>query len=118
MQLIIQEIVPKDRDVFVDLGSGVGQLVIHMAGGSKVRKAIGVEIASLPNHYAQNLSIEWMKWYGKKFRPFELHKGDFLDEKFRDLITKEATIILINNYAFTADLETRIKRYVSFLVGV
>ncbi|VDK31383.1 unnamed protein product [Gongylonema pulchrum] len=51
-----------------------------------------------------------MKWYGKKFRPFELHKGDFLDEKFRDLITKEATIILINNYAFTADLETRIKR--------
>ncbi|EJW83343.1 hypothetical protein WUBG_05745 [Wuchereria bancrofti] len=51
-----------------------------------------------------------MKWYGKKFRPFELHKGDFLDEKFRDLITKEATIILINNFAFTAELETRIKR--------
>lgn len=51
-----------------------------------------------------------MKWYGKRFRPFELHKGDFLDEKFRDLITKEATIILINNYAFTAELETRIKR--------
>ncbi|VDK75523.1 unnamed protein product [Litomosoides sigmodontis] len=113
MQMIIQEIVPKDRDVFVDLGSGVGQLVIHMAGGSKVRKAVGIEIASLPNRYAQNLSVEfkkWMKWYGKKFRPFELHKGDFLDEKFRDLITKEATIILINNFAFTAELETRIKR--------
>ncbi|VDN06661.1 unnamed protein product [Thelazia callipaeda] len=113
MQMIIQEIVPKDRDVFVDLGSGVGQLVIHMAGGSKVRKAVGIEIASLPNHYAQNLSVEfkkWMKWYGKKFRPFELHKGDFLDDKFRDLITKEATIILINNFAFTAELETRIKR--------
>uniref|UniRef100_A0A8R1XRA3 Histone-lysine N-methyltransferase, H3 lysine-79 specific n=1 Tax=Onchocerca volvulus TaxID=6282 RepID=A0A8R1XRA3_ONCVO len=113
MQMIIQEIVPKDRDVFVDLGSGVGQLVIHMAGGSKIRKAVGIEIASLPNRYAQNLSVEfkkWMKWYGKKFRPFELHKGDFLDEKFRDLITKEATIILINNFAFTAELETRIKR--------
>ncbi|MCP9264205.1 Histone-lysine N-methyltransferase, H3 lysine-79 specific [Dirofilaria immitis] len=107
MQMIIQEIIPKDRDVFVDLGSGVGQLVIHMAGGSKIRKAIGIEIASLPNRYAQNLSMDEMVW--QKFRPFELHKGDFLDEKFRDLITKEATIILINNFAFTAELETRIK---------
>lgn len=59
-----------------------------------------------------------MKWYGKKFRPFELHKGDFLDEKFRDLITKEATIILINNFAFTAELETRIKRFVPLFVSV
>lgn len=58
--------------------------------------------------------FRWMKWYGKKFRPFELHKGDFLDEKFRDLITKEATIILINNFAFTAELETRIKRFVQY----
>lgn len=52
----------QDRDVFVDLGSGVGQLVIHMAGGSKVRKAVGIEIASLPNRYAQNLSVEFKKY--------------------------------------------------------
>ncbi|VDK43913.1 unnamed protein product [Anisakis simplex] len=113
MQSIIEEIVPKERDVFVDLGSGVGQLVIHMAGGSRVKKAVGIEIATLPCKYADNLSAEfkkWMKWYGKKFRPFELFEGDFLSEQFRDLITKEATIIFINNYAFTAMLENRIKR--------
>lgn len=51
----------KERDVFVDLGSGVGQLVIQMAGGSRVRKAVGIEIASLPNKYAQNLVIEFKK---------------------------------------------------------
>lgn len=56
-----------------------------------------------------------MKWYGKKFRPFEIFKGDFLDERFRELITKEATIIFINNYAFTADLETKIKRLLIML---
>ncbi|KHN84878.1 Histone-lysine N-methyltransferase, H3 lysine-79 specific [Toxocara canis] len=113
MQMIIEEIVPKERDVFVDLGSGVGQLVIHMAGGSRVKKAVGIEVATLPCKYAENLSAEfkkWMKWYGKKFRPFELLEGDFLSESFRDLITKEATIIFINNYAFTAMLENRIKR--------
>ncbi|VDM38102.1 unnamed protein product [Toxocara canis] len=110
MQMIIEEI---ERDVFVDLGSGVGQLVIHMAGGSRVKKAVGIEVATLPCKYAENLSAEfkkWMKWYGKKFRPFELLEGDFLSESFRDLITKEATIIFINNYAFTAMLENRIKR--------
>uniref|UniRef100_A0A9J2P870 Histone-lysine N-methyltransferase, H3 lysine-79 specific n=1 Tax=Ascaris lumbricoides TaxID=6252 RepID=A0A9J2P870_ASCLU len=113
MQMIIEEIVPKERDVFVDLGSGVGQLVIHMAGGSRVKKAVGIEVATLPCKYADNLGAEfkkWMKWYGKKFRPFELLVGDFLSEQFRDLITKEATIIFINNYAFTAMLESRIKR--------
>jgi hypothetical protein len=35
--------------------------------------------------------------------------GDFLDPKYRTLITKEATIIFINNFAFTPELEARIK---------
>lgn len=59
--IVILVMLFQDRDVFVDLGSGVGQLVIHMAGGSKIRKAVGIEIASLPNRYAQNLSVEFKK---------------------------------------------------------
>lgn len=51
-----------------------------------------------------------MAFYGKAHSPFELHHGDFLDDKFRDLILNEATIIFINNYAFRSDLEARIKR--------
>jgi hypothetical protein len=43
-------------------------------------------------------------------RPFELERGDFLDLQYRDLITKEATIVFINNYAFTSHLEDAIKR--------
>jgi H3 lysine-79-specific histone-lysine N-methyltransferase len=94
LQMIIDELKPKDRDVFVDLGSGVGQLVAHMAGGSKVKKAVGIEIADVPGQYAETLRVEflrWMKWYGKKCRPFQLNRCDFLDPKCRDLITKEAT---------------------------
>lgn len=48
--------------MFVDLGSGVGQLIIHMAGGSKVKKAVGIEIAPLPSLYAENLSVEFKKY--------------------------------------------------------
>lgn len=50
-----------------------------------------------------------MAWYGKSCSPFELERGDFLDEKYRDIITQDATIIFINNYAFQSDLEMRIK---------
>jgi tRNA G46 methylase TrmB len=48
MQTIIDEIKPTSQDVFVDLGSGVGQLVAHIAGGSRVKKAFGIEISELP----------------------------------------------------------------------
>ncbi|KAI6182583.1 Histone-lysine N-methyltransferase, H3 lysine-79 specific [Aphelenchoides bicaudatus] len=112
MQMIIDEINPKGHDVFVDLGSGVGQLVAHMAGGSKVKKAFGIEISELPAKFAARLEEEFrklMRFYGKKTRCFSLDRGDFLDRKYRDLIIKEATIIFINNFAFNPDLESRIK---------
>uniref|UniRef100_A0A7E4VW31 Histone-lysine N-methyltransferase, H3 lysine-79 specific n=1 Tax=Panagrellus redivivus TaxID=6233 RepID=A0A7E4VW31_PANRE len=112
LRSIIEEIEPKDTDVFVDLGSGVGQLVVQMAGGSKVKRAAGIEIADLPSAFAKKLELEFkslMRWFGKKYRPFTIHQGDFLDKQFEQLI-QDATIIFINNYAFQADLETRIKK--------
>ena len=51
-----------------------------------------------------------MNWFGRPFQPFELLHGDFLSTDYRKLITEEASIIFINNYAFQSDLETRIKR--------
>lgn len=51
-----------------------------------------------------------MNWFGMKYGNFELEHGDFLSPKYRELITQEATIIFINNYAFQSDLETRILR--------
>jgi hypothetical protein len=112
MQMIMDEIELKDKDIFADLGSGVGQLVVHVAGGSRVKKALGIEIAQLPCRFASLLEVEfrkWMKWFGKKYRPFQLCAGNFLDSKYREQIM-EATVIFINNYAYQADLESRIKR--------
>ncbi|CAD5206712.1 unnamed protein product [Bursaphelenchus okinawaensis] len=113
MQMIIDELKPTNQDVFVDLGSGVGQLVAHMAGGSKVKKAFGIEIAQLPAKFAAKLEEEFrklMKFFGKKVRPFSLERGNFLESNYRELITQDATIIFINNYAFQSDLEAKIKQ--------
>uniref|UniRef100_A0A1I7YPY2 Histone-lysine N-methyltransferase, H3 lysine-79 specific n=1 Tax=Steinernema glaseri TaxID=37863 RepID=A0A1I7YPY2_9BILA len=113
MQAIIEEINPTKKDVFVDMGSGIGQLVIHMAGVSSTQKSVGIEVADLPSSYSKHLESEFlkfMKFFGKNPRRFQLEQGDFLDMKFRRLITEEATIILINNMMFSPELDTRIKR--------
>ncbi|PIO56604.1 histone methylation protein DOT1, partial [Teladorsagia circumcincta] len=112
MQMIIDQTVFRDSDVFLDLGCGVGQLVMYVAGGTKVKKSVGIEINDLPAKYGAAMSEDfskWMKWWKKKCRPFQLIHGDMLDEQFRTLITQEATIIFINNYAFEPSLDLHIK---------
>uniref|UniRef100_A0AC35TGM8 Histone-lysine N-methyltransferase, H3 lysine-79 specific n=1 Tax=Rhabditophanes sp. KR3021 TaxID=114890 RepID=A0AC35TGM8_9BILA len=115
METILPQLGLTDKDVFVDLGSGVGQIVCHVAGGSKVKLAVGIEIADLPSRYAENMKEEFqksMKWHSKKFREFRLEKGNFLDNKYRPLILEQATVLFINNYAFSSDLDFAIKQYI------
>ncbi|KAK6010169.1 histone methylation protein DOT1 [Ostertagia ostertagi] len=85
---------------------------MYVAGGTKVKKSVGIEINDLPAKYGAAMSEDfskWMKWWKKKCRPFQLIHGDMLDEQFRNLITQEATIIFINNYAFEPSLDLHIK---------
>uniref|UniRef100_A0A0N4Z1V7 Histone-lysine N-methyltransferase, H3 lysine-79 specific n=1 Tax=Parastrongyloides trichosuri TaxID=131310 RepID=A0A0N4Z1V7_PARTI len=113
MATILEDLKLNDKDVFVDLGSGVGQIVCQVSGSSKVGKAVGIEVADLPAKYARRMEFEFsrmMRWHNKKFRQFKLHHGNFLDQKFRKLITEEATVIFINNYAFHEKLNMEIKR--------
>uniref|UniRef100_A0A0K0DAT7 Histone-lysine N-methyltransferase, H3 lysine-79 specific n=1 Tax=Angiostrongylus cantonensis TaxID=6313 RepID=A0A0K0DAT7_ANGCA len=112
MQSIIDQIGFREQDVFLDLGCGVGQLVMYVAGGTKVKKSVGIEINDLPARYGAAMGEDfskWMKWWKKKCRPFQLIHGDMLDEQYRTLITQEATIIFINNYAFEPSLDLHIK---------
>lgn len=41
------------EDVFVDLGSGVGQVVLQMAAATPCRICFGVEKAEVPSKYAE-----------------------------------------------------------------
>lgn len=41
----------------MDLGSGVGNVVLQIAGASRVRKAVGIEIASIPAKAALALEM-------------------------------------------------------------
>ena len=92
------------ESVFVDLGSGVGNLLIQVAlqTGSA---SYGCEQMLVPSQLA-SLQVEearrrWKMWglAGGRLRAWQ---GDFgEDDEVRDVLRK-ADVVLVNNYAFTA----------------
>lgn len=102
---------PKEQDVFIDLGSGVGHLVLQMAASVKCKKCYGIEIADVPAGYAKLMEERfkfWMNWHGKTFTEFELFHGDFFEKRFEEII-RGSNHILVNNFAFKPDVDHKLK---------
>uniref|UniRef100_A0A182VQN1 Histone-lysine N-methyltransferase, H3 lysine-79 specific n=1 Tax=Anopheles minimus TaxID=112268 RepID=A0A182VQN1_9DIPT len=109
-QMIDQVKITAD-DVFVDLGSGVGQVVLQMAASTPVKVCFGIEKADVPSKYAEGMNTTfklWMRWFGKKYGDYELIKGDFLADEHREKITS-ATIVFVNNFAFGPNVDHQLK---------
>jgi H3 lysine-79-specific histone-lysine N-methyltransferase len=109
-QMIDQiEITPDD--VFIDLGSGVGQVVLQMAAATPCKVCFGIERADVPSRYAEAMNKyfrTWMSWYGKKYGEYKLIRSDFLTEEHREKIN-QATIVFVNNFAFGPAVDHQLK---------
>eukprot|EP01134_Creolimax_fragrantissima_P000510 CFRG0510T1 len=108
---IIQKAPITKDDIFMDLGSGVGQIVLQTSAQCQCKYSYGIEKRDIPHEYAMTMQeayIQKMKWFGKSYGPFELHQGDFLDSKWVDIIQK-CTVVFCNNYTFPAPLNQRLK---------
>ncbi|KAK2168718.1 hypothetical protein NP493_1222g00017 [Ridgeia piscesae] len=108
---MIKSINFSSQDTFVDLGSGVGQVVLQVAAAVDCRVCYGIEKADWPVQYAESMVSEfrkWMAWYGKTYSNFQLEKGDFLENKCRDRI-QNASIVFVNNFAFGPQVDHQLK---------
>lgn len=108
---MIDEIEITSEDVFIDLGSGVGQVVLQMAAATKCKICVGVEKADVPCRYSETMSAQfkkWMSWYGKSYGDYKLIKGDFLSEEHRKTINS-SSIIFVNNFAFGPTVDHMLK---------
>ncbi|XP_050519843.1 histone-lysine N-methyltransferase, H3 lysine-79 specific isoform X2 [Daktulosphaira vitifoliae] len=100
-----------EEDIFIDLGSGVGQIVLQMAASTQCKICWGVEKADVPSSYSAFMHTnfqKWMSWYGKQYGEYKLIKGDFLSEEHREKITN-ASIVFVNNYAFGPQVDHALK---------
>lgn len=50
---MIDQIEVTQEDIFVDLGSGVGQVVLQMAAATPCKICLGIERAEVPSRYAE-----------------------------------------------------------------
>lgn len=50
---MIDQIQITQEDVFIDLGSGVGQVVLQMAAATPCKICLGIERAEVPSRYAE-----------------------------------------------------------------
>uniref|UniRef100_A0AAQ5ZBQ4 Histone-lysine N-methyltransferase, H3 lysine-79 specific n=1 Tax=Amphiprion ocellaris TaxID=80972 RepID=A0AAQ5ZBQ4_AMPOC len=108
---IIDEMEMMEEDTFVDLGSGVGQVVLQVAAATNCKHYYGVEKADIPATYAETMDKEfkkWMKWYGKKHGEYTLERGDFLSEEWKERIAN-TSIIFVNNFAFGPEVDHQLK---------
>lgn len=49
---MVDQIEISEDDVFIDLGSGVGQVVLQVAASTKCQNCYGIEKAEIPSTYA------------------------------------------------------------------
>ncbi|XP_064424431.1 histone-lysine N-methyltransferase, H3 lysine-79 specific [Latimeria chalumnae] len=108
---MIDEIKMSEDDLFVDLGSGVGQVVLQVAAATNCKHHFGVEKAEIPASYAESMDKEfrkWMKWYGKKHAEYTLERGDFLSEEWKERIAN-TSVIFVNNFAFGPEVDHQLK---------
>ncbi|XP_071005316.1 histone-lysine N-methyltransferase, H3 lysine-79 specific-like isoform X3 [Oncorhynchus clarkii lewisi] len=109
---IINEMEMMEDDTFVDLGSGVGQVVLQVAAATNCKHYFGVEKADIPATYAESMDKEfkrWMKWYGKKHGDYSLERGDFLSEVWKERIANTSSVIFVNNFAFGPEVDHQLK---------
>ncbi|KAK9479229.1 histone methylation protein DOT1-domain-containing protein [Lipomyces japonicus] len=103
---IISELGITSDKVFVDLGSGVGNCVLQVAlevGAESYGCEIMDKAAELATKQEAELK-ERVKFWGVKLGPTELIHGDFVRSDRVAEAIKKADVILVNNYAFDAEL--------------
>ncbi len=101
-----------EDQTFIDLGSGVGNVVLHVAALANCKHVYGIEYEETPATYARAMADEfrsWMRWYGKQYSEFQLDQGDFLTYPSIDERIKEADVIFVNNYVFGSRVNHELK---------
>lgn len=75
VQLMIDKVKNNADDTFIDLGSGVGQVVLQVAGSTDIKFSRGIELAQYPAECANRMDKEfrrWMAFFGKPYQPYEV----------------------------------------------
>lgn len=104
------------KTLFMDLGSGVGNVLIQTSLATGCR-SYGIELLPAPAKLARSQLEQFKlrcKMWGLQAGDIELEEGDMLESKRTDELIKQADVVLVNNKVFQEPRTysyTIIKRY-------
>ncbi|KAF9130863.1 Nucleosomal histone H3-Lys79 methylase [Mortierella sp. 14UC] len=102
----IQRTKMDESKVFVDLGCGIGNVVLQVALQTGA-ESYGVEIMDTPAKFAKKQAKEFearTRAFGLRHGAVSMIHGDFLDTPNLAGILARADVVLVNNYAFNSAL--------------
>jgi SAM-dependent methyltransferase len=86
---------PTDKDVFVDVGSGSGKLILHTAIKSDIKTLVGVELLTQRCNYAKYIKQNTLPENNSVF---------FINKNIKDFDLSIATIVFMNDVSFDDEL--------------
>ncbi|KAJ4356628.1 Nucleosomal histone H3-Lys79 methylase [Didymosphaeria variabile] len=107
---IFQQTGLNSRSVFVDLGSGVGNVVLQSALQTGA-ESHGIEIMDTPAEYATDQANELRlrsKLWNINLGPITLLHGDFLESPQIDDLLRRVDVVLVNNKVFPSKLNNQL----------
>lgn len=107
---IIKRLSIKENQTFLDLGSGIGNVVLQVAMQTRC-KSYGIELLEIPHSFARAQLAEYrsrMSMYGRTASTVHLSKGDFLEDERVSKIIGRVDVVFVNNYAFESDMNHRL----------
>lgn len=93
----------KTGDIFLDMGSGTGNVVLQVAAECLV-ESYGIEIMENPATLAKKQRTEFlsrMRYYGKPCGRIYLKQGDFLAEDSIQKVIAKADVIFVNKQVYS-----------------
>lgn len=106
MPSLVHEIVQltklRENSLFLDLGSGVGNVVVQASLQTGCR-SYGIELMPGPARVAREMVEQFKircRMWGVKVGEMELEEGDMLESKRMDELIKVADVILVDNKVF------------------
>lgn len=107
---IFQQTGLNSQSVFVDLGSGVGNVVLQSALQTGA-ESHGIEIMDAAAGYADDQATELRaraKLWNISLGPMTLLHGDFLESPQIDDVLRRADVVLVNNKVFPSKLNNQL----------
>ncbi|OAF68859.1 hypothetical protein A3Q56_03394 [Intoshia linei] len=101
IQHLLKIVKIKPNQQFVDLGSGIGNVIVHIAALQICKKCLGIEKFDIPAYFAVLFEYEFkplMSFLGRGYSDFALH------------LIYDSELIFVNNYIFGPKIDHTLKQ--------